>query len=193
MTRYWLMVVTAMILPGVFAGIFEYMMTEGSSGWIPLVAALTGGLAAMLILWLIEQRKPEKPQGPNKTAGASEPDELKVEERIFTQRTPDELVASIRGLTEVAAGHVSERYLGQWLKVEGYVKDVYMLSSNKVIVVYISDAEPGVFLHFDAKRWEKHVAALDVEDKISAIGKIQTIGRQGIVALEQCEIEGPES
>ena len=79
------------------AGGAEYMMTDGVSGWIPLISGLIGVLAGtLLVMWL-------PPDYPPQTQ--------------FTPRTAAELTEEARGQTSLAGAAVSERHIGSWLRV----------------------------------------------------------------------------
>lgn len=206
----------AIILPGVFVSIFEYILTDGISGEKPILAALAGCVLAAILLMFVKpdetSKKSEKGQPSDiqkkreaflknfehevskvvqepatpETSTPSSPPDSPTEERIFSPRTPVELVDEIKGMTGVVAKRVSERHIGQWLKVTGPVKDV----SNKgdEIFVYISKTEPSMLLYFDASRWGKSLASYNVGDQISVIGQIEYISRGGSVRLEKCEL-----
>ena len=206
----------AIILPGVFVSITEYFMTKGISGEKPILAAIAGGVLAALVLSFVkldesphqskteqapaspesreaflknlERAVSEKVQGPAppETSTPSTLPDSPTEERIFSPRTPAELVDEIKGMTEVVAERVSERHIGQWLKVHGPIRDV----SNRggAISVDIMETEPSFFLDFDQSRWSKRLDSFNIGDQISVIGKIQGIDRDGYISLEECEL-----
>ena len=153
--RYWVSVAIAAVLPSVLAGIVEYVWTKGVSGLAPIAFALIGGLGAMAVLRFVHEPKQVDPSAPiDQPASAATP-ESQTERKDFSPRTPAELVASIKGLTEIAAKNASQRHLGLWMKVEGRVSDVSEAVSPNIIMVHINESTDGVsvFLDFDKNHW----------------------------------------
>ena len=203
----WYWVVAGATLPGSFAAIIQYILTGGVSGWIPLVATLLGGIVAAVVLLFTAKRRPLDltksyeplepliegraipPRIPAELVAEIKGLEPLAEGRAISPRTPAELVAEIKGLTEIVATDVSRRHIGQWLRVQGQVQDVSQRFIPKgKIIVSITDAETALNLYFDAKIWGSQVSLFNVEDRISAIGKIDRIGRIGWINLEECEL-----
>ena len=181
----WYWVVASAILPGSFAAIIQYILTGGVSGWIPLVATLLGGIVAAVVLLFTAKRRPLD------LTKSYEPLVPLTEGRAISPRTPAELVAEIKGLTEIVATDVSRRHIGQWLRVQGQVRDVSQRFISKgTIIVSITGAETTLllFLYFDAKIWGSQVSSFIVGDRISAIGKIDRIDRTGLIRLEECAL-----
>ena len=83
--RRWITVVVATILQAALAGVFEFLMSGGTSGWIPLWAGLLGGVLTAGVLLLIPSQKEV------------------AEERVFVQRSANELVQQVSNRTSVAA------------------------------------------------------------------------------------------
>ena len=166
----WTSVLVAALFPALFGGFLEYIVGGGISGWVPLLSGLAGGIltaAAVLVL---------KAEEPNPA------------DREFTQRSPNELVEQIQGLTYLAAEPIVERYSGTWMRVQGL--PVYDISeSDGVIVVggVPSYNHPGYSLSFDKKEWGQKLKILDRGDRLSAIGRISTF-LEDMIFLEQCEI-----
>ena len=169
--RYWATVSVATLFPGVFAGIFEYFMSGGTSGLVPLWAGVASGILTACVLLLI--------QAP----------ESKPTDRVFTQRTANELVEQLNGLTDIAAKPIVDRHAGTWLRVRDLpVYDI--VESGDVILVddVPSYSRPGFSLSFDRNEWGDRLKILDRGDQISAIGLISDISGD-IIWLEKCEIE----
>ena len=206
----------AVILPGVFVSITEYILTNGISGEKPILASIAGGVFAVLVLRLFKPSEPPRrseraqvpatpetreaflknlegavstvlqvPAAPKTFTPSSLPNSPS-EERIFSPRTPSELVDEVKGMTEVSAELFSKRHIGQWLKVDGPVEDIRR--EMRTICVHIMNTEPSFFLDFDEGCWSTRLASFNVGDHISAIGKIKYIGRGGYVSLEECEL-----
>ena len=115
-----------------------------------------------------------------------------ADNRIFSRRTPAELVDQIKGLTEVQAKHKNKLHIGQWMTIKANVADVSETTyANDIQVSIISESGPSLVLGFDANTWGMKVRSLDVGDQISAIGKIRdirTMGQYGFIFLEECEL-----
>ena len=187
-SRYWTVVAIATVLPGVASAAFEYMMTGGLSGWTPLVAAaLGGGLAALILMYIKTPDSPSEshplPEPPSEVQPLPE-----AAAQIFCPRTPAELIDKVKGCTEIQAEYISKPYLGQWMGIEGNITDVSQRSYMNQITVYMFDNEPSFALYFDASTWGTQIGSFDVGDRISAIGKIESIQRGGIISLEECEL-----
>lgn len=181
--HYWASVFAATILPAALAGFFEYIMSGGSSGLIPLWAGLVSGvLTAGVLLMLQRVSIPDRPfDVPIKPAN----------ERVFTNRSPAELVERIDGLTAVSSKPIIERYLGLWLRAGGKIFEVE--ERNQDIVAYLTNAgvagnaSPEFVLYFNKEPWGQKLRALDKGDELFAVGKIARISTYGI-SLEDCEV-----
>ena len=185
--NYWATVAAATILPGIIAGIIEYVVTKGVSGWLPLAAALIGGLLTMAVLWLIEkQRSHESPASPELPDPPESPGSM-TEGKIFSPRTPAELVAEVEGLTEIAAEDVSRRHIGQWLKVEGRIFNVSGRGDRVRASLSSQIRQPFIALYFVANDWREILKAYNSGDRLSAIGKIEAVS-SGSITLEECEL-----
>lgn len=55
--RSGVIVAIAAITPGVGTAIIEYILTSGSSGWIPLVAGSIGGIPTLVVLLIMQKRQ----------------------------------------------------------------------------------------------------------------------------------------
>ena len=49
-------VAMAAIMPGVCAAIAEYILTGGSSGWIPVISGAIGGVPTLVVLLYMQRR-----------------------------------------------------------------------------------------------------------------------------------------
>ena len=52
----------AIIGPGVVAALIEYALTRGSSGWIPVLAGVTGGILVLIVMLIMQNRRQEAMQ-----------------------------------------------------------------------------------------------------------------------------------
>ena len=189
--RHLITLAIAALIPGVTAGIAEYIITKGVSGWIPPGAALIGGVPTMVVLWLMDGGER---LGPPKLQDLRGPVPL-TGDRIFSRRTPDELVDLVRGLTDVEAKRVVEPHIGQWLEVEGSVRDVQSLAmyphEYMLVSAETSKDRLNVHLYFSADTWGPHLRSLRIGDRISAIGKIERVTSwSGSLSLRECELVG---
>ena len=172
----WVSTLIGMSLSGGGSGFFEYWWTGGVVGWRPVVVALIG--AFIMTVWTALMEKSVQPEPPVQP------------ERIFSNRSPEELVALIKGLTSVEAEAATELHIGTWLRVHGTVFDVEKLEDRAQVLLSRGDGS-GVFLHFD-KSWWNRVKLLRVKEKISVIGKIRFIDRN-MIHLENCELPKTDS
>lgn len=181
-TVRWTIRILSVLLPGALTALAEYMITGGVAGWAPLVAAVIGGLASVIVLWLVDKRKLVEPP---ETQIPSTPT---ADGKDFSPRTSAELLASVQGLTEVAAERASERHVGLWLRVDGNVLDVIEDSRSITVFMAESDDKARLFLEFPSRQWSARLRSLDLDDPISAVGRITRIARQGYISLEDCEL-----
>ena len=56
-----IIVAMAAIMPGVCAAIAEYILTGGSSGWIPVISGAIGGVPTLVVLLYMQRRLPAVP------------------------------------------------------------------------------------------------------------------------------------
>ena len=203
-SHYRLSVTVAAILPGLLATAVEYYLTDGVSGISSIVAALAGGIVTSIILAFVE---PVKPTEPNMRSQVNEnPDFTDVSQsfelsrgqtasgplvkgRIYSPRTPVELVSAIEGITKIMADRINEPHLGQWLRVSGTVNDV----SNEVdeINVFLTKtaSQPYLALYFASKDWSQRLIVLRPGDTIHAEGEIAHISEYTVM-LKHCELIG---
>ncbi len=144
----------------------------------------------MVVLRFVKEREPLQSSLASDLPNSPIPSAFQIEDRDFSPRPTAELVASVEGLTEIAATSASQRHLGLWHRVEGPVVNVREEVSGSVITVYIKESmdEVSVFLDFDNKRWGARLMSLNVGDHISAIGKIDSISYAGFLSLGECEL-----
>ena len=172
---YWATVLVATLLPAVLAGIFEYFMSGGTSGWVPLWAGVASGILTTCVLLLILAL------------------ESKPTDRVFTNRSANELVEQINGLTDMAAKPIVDRHIGTWMRVRN-VPVFDIVESDGIVLVddVPSYSRPGFSMSFNKKEWIDKLSILDREDQISAIGRISDIAGD-MIWLEQCEIEDDDA
>ena len=79
--------------PGVAAALIEYALTRDSSGWIPVLASVAGGILVLVVMPIMRKRP----------VAAVEQSSQPSEPKIFSPRTPEELISEIEGRTEIVA------------------------------------------------------------------------------------------
>lgn len=209
--RNWAIVAVATIMPGGGAAIVEYILTGGSSGWIPVIAGVASGILTLFVLLLLQRRQPTDDsdelhrnaepfvEQPGRIVQAATQPELTEQSRQiagskqFSRRTPEELVASVDGLTEIAAEEVSKRHIGLWLNVEGTIFDISERIGGISVYLNRGDDKASVGLRFDEEHWRDSLMSLNKRDYILVEGKISHISTMGTVMLEECELLPPTS
>ena len=186
----WATVAVAMILPGVLTAAVEYVITRGVSGAISIGAAVIGGLLAAILLSFIE--RPVIPEPPNQPEPLSERVSLSSETRVFSPRTPTELVAEIEGksMTTLTAAAVSQRHIGQWLRVNGSIDNIYDWLGSITVSIKTLEHQTSMTLQFNKNVWLETLKPFNIGDQITAIGKIDSISSIS-VTLEECELIDP--
>lgn len=181
-------VVVATILPGILAAIAEYIITDGVSGTIPIVTASIGGGGTMIVLLLLgKSTLSEQPHPVSQLV--QEGTAPRTAGRVYSPRTPTDLVSAIQGMTEIMAERHIEPHLGQWLRVSGTVNDVSARSDKMSVWLQKTDSQPALVLYFRAKEWESRLIVLNPGDMIKAEGKIDRVASNH-VRLDECELIG---
>lgn len=200
-SHYLLSVAVAAILPGLIATAVEYYLTEGVSGISSILAALAGGVGTFVILAFVEPARQIEPTARSQASengdstSVSQSTQLPtlqasanalVKGRSYTRRTPMELVAEFDGRTEIVAKELTKRHLGQWLRVQGRVRNISPFMDD-LIVVYLDQKppEPQLALYFEEGVWRSRLNVLDKGDEVVVDGKIEDISERA-VRLEDC-------
>ena len=211
----WALIVLGASVQGVVATIVEAMLTNGPTWWVFVLGLSIGGIIVLLLVLLTKRRKPSVLPEPRRilvselgsaldvSSGGGSPVISEVyrplEGRAFSRRNPGELVSQIVGMTEVAAEVAAKRHIGLWLRVEGEVENVSRtIGLENGLTIHLSPLIPktnntSVFLKFDDTQLGLLIKSLEVGDRISAIGKISSISRQGFVSLENCQLIDDET
>ena len=109
-------------------------------------------------------------------------------ERVFSPRSPSELIALTEGKTEIEADDATARHIGTWLQVQGRVVDVSRtLFSEGGISVYLKDStdEVSIVSTFYSP-WSKEAEILTIGDQVTVTGKIDSISNH--IRLEKCKL-----
>ena len=134
--------------------------------WEIIAAPLAGAIAtALLITYLPRRRK----------------------RRIFTKRTPEELVAEFEGLTSISGENALRRHKGAWIHISGRVENVATIYANYFVQMKLETTNTTAELFFPRIRQGALLKGLNVGDAISATGKIENISHQRIV-LTKCNL-----
>ena len=140
-------------------------------------------------------------ESPNPTRAAhapksESPSPPTPEERVYTPRSPFELMELAKGKTTLAAKGAVQPHLGKWLRVSGTLREMTEVPSNSdesaayLALIDLEDEERHiemVVLIFDGS-WKSRLEMLAVGDKVLARGKLRQI-RQSDVTLEGCELD----
>lgn len=176
------------VLPAVMATVIEYVLTGGTTGVIPIIAALLAGVPTLVVLYSLgafaDQSEPQTDNQIEPQTGNQIDDR---QDRYFTPRPLRDLVREQQENTTLIANQMSKRHIGHWKKVEGRVLDVYSVNRGIVIFAETTGEDVRVFLYFDANRWNTKLNSIDKSDVISVIGQIDKIERRN-VSLENCEL-----
>ena len=97
------------------------------------------------------------------------------------------MVAEQRGKTSIVAQGLGERHKGNWLKVEGTIRDVADWNGDLKVTLNSSQLQPMVFLDFDLTEWKTRLKLLDEGDRIVAVGEIDDVNARW-VGLTNCEL-----
>ena len=85
--RNGVIVAIAAITPGVGTAIIEYILTAGSSGWIPFIAGSIGGVPTLVVLLIVQRRQPAAPS---------------AEQSVQTVRAENLVARNVRALISAA-------------------------------------------------------------------------------------------
>ena len=97
------------------------------------------------------------------------------------------MVAEQRGKTSIVAQGLGERHKGNWLKVEGTIRDVEDWYGDLKVTLDSSQSQPMVFLDFDLTEWKTRLKILDEGDRIVAFGEIEGVSARWL-RLTNCEL-----
>ena len=117
---------------------------------------------------------PEKPQ----------PKASLKDRRVFSPRTPEQLLDEVKGKTEMAAQLITKRHIGQWLRGESEIVNISQDKHNDKIYVGLL----GPFSCYFSDSWKNKLAGYNPRDRIRVIGQIEKISPMGIIRLVDCEL-----
>ena len=161
------------VLPGILATVIEYALTGGTTGVIPIVAALVAGAPTVAVLYFIgafaDQSEPQTSNQIDDGRG-----------RYFTPRPAKELVDEQRGNTSFIANEVSERHKGHWMELTGSVKDVDEWPNNMMMFLETTDSATYVHIDFEKQKWKDKLRSVRKGDIVDVVGEIYRTGDNGL-------------
>jgi hypothetical protein len=111
-------------------------------------------------------------------------------DRIYVNKTPEELVEQVRGLTSIKADDVVARYAGKWMRVAGPVRNVTGLHGWVSVPMDWGKSNMTVMLRFQPA-WLSRVEHLDPQELLAVEGQIEDIEINisiGALTLENCAV-----
>jgi hypothetical protein len=118
-----------------------------------------------------------------------EPSGHRSEERLFVDRTPQELMRFREEHTSVNANKLLEVFMGKWLRVPGIFEDVAVERTTLFVTLVMptGTSRSVAFLYFQLE-WHDRLLMLKRGAPITVIGRIVSVGL-GEVVLTDCELE----
>ena len=154
-------------------GLAEYVMTGGSSTWIPLLAGLVGAVVGLAVSVTLLSRQ---------------------EEPFYTPRTVSELTNTVRKITSIEADLISRQHIGSRIQVSGEITNI---SALRVLIVFeywvyirVGDCaqdEAHLVVASFGRRYSSKLRTLRIGDHISVDGKISEI-RSYEIRMGDCRI-----
>ena len=198
-----LTIAAGVVLPGVLSALFQFLFASEISGPTSVYSSLAGGgLAGVLVLLANRFDTSNSPASTLETSGTPTTNcqmSVSVEDvtrsagldgnrRVYSRRTPSELVDEISGQTSLVAKQRMARHTGQWLRVSGVVRDVEEVSGKGRVILKSTNSQPAIRLQFHLNSHGAVLGSLNVGDRFAALGKIEDI-RSSMVILVDCELD----
>ena len=143
----------------------------GNSKLTPVVAALVGAVAALLLVYMLIKPKPPKGFG----------------DRNFSRKSVRQLTNLRRELTPVQGGHIgaTKFHIGDWLRVRGRITEIGLTDEGKYVRLSFGFLwfRRDVLAHF-----EGDVTLPRLMDKITVDGEISEIVTCIGLILRKCEL-----
>lgn len=114
-------------------------------------------------------------------------------DRIFVERSPDEIRDNFDGHTTAQADSLVAPYLSKWLAFTGIISDIIpVTSTNYIMIVFGSGhqlmaGKMLVYAFFDEKKWHDRISILRRGDTINSACRILEI-LQTSLKVDQCEL-----
>ena len=158
------------VFSALFSGVVEYFITQE---WSPFRAALTAIAAYLTLIGLDKATTWFRPRNPN--AGSP--------------RTPKEMMAEVKGKTDLAANEISKRHSGRSLRFSGYISDI--IDDPSFTLVFCESKKGDRWAcSFCRKKWRRKLSTYNQGDKIEGIGIITSVSSHS-VSLDKCRLEEP--
>ena len=170
------------VAAALIAGAAEYVMTGGTSGWVPLGAGVAGAVGGWLVTIAVVGHGRVPAQGlPSESLAG----------RTFVRQSPTEIVEDFRtDQTSLEIELLSKRFVGHWLEVDGVVRDVAKGPPGVAATVRLEiGSRPDIALLFSHRAPDlEAVLLLKKGLKVRARGRISSVVRTTIT-LKECELE----
>lgn len=166
-----------------------------SKFWLRVDLLWAGVLAIGLIMlvWSIHDLKAHQtmPQAEPTSPTLSVPEKRTTrqdnEERHIVDVTPQYLTGLFANYTSLQAKKLADDYMNKWMRVTGVIRDIdpsdpvdpcirvqFLVGSELILLVFSED-------------WKDRLAVMRQGTRITALGQIHDVFRQGMV-LENCEV-----
>jgi hypothetical protein len=110
-----------------------------------------------------------------------------TEERVFTDRTPGELLALFEGRTQFQAAKLVEPYAGKWMRVRGSLNQVMPNGPPGASTVIIMSNGKIIYCNTGPQSSER-LMKMGRDDEIGLLGKISPYQSGGPFYLSDCEL-----
>ena len=173
----------ATLLGSVFAPIAtsltDYILTGGVSGLRTVSATLAGAMIGLLVGFMVTRKHKQKP------------------ERVPCRKSPRELIALIKGKTQIEADAVTGLYIGTWLRIQGRVYEVSEESEKISVDLKLEETSSLILILSDFdKIWRDRVKIISIGETVTVVGEIAYIRpfmdgvgySVGHIGLKKCEL-----
>ena len=116
-------------------------------------------------------------------------------ESIWAPYTTRELVAKVRGLTDVERDAVVRNYLGRSMRVIGTARNVSRFALDDNDEIYATVNLPNgitVSLETTLEPWKEMLASIRVGEEVEAIGRIVRVSQHGTITLAVRQLLPPQ-
>jgi hypothetical protein len=115
-----------------------------------------------------------------------------LSERIFADKSPQELISFFRNFIDVQAQKLIEPFIGKWLRISGSVHNAtqYKGGGHWQVFIYLQDEPRIVGIQITllfADMWTERLSLITRDTNITAIGRISKVGANGL-ELQACEL-----
>jgi hypothetical protein len=107
--------------------------------------------------------------------------------RVFTDRTPRELLALYEGRTPLQANPLIEPFKGKWIKASGKILNLIPDGIPDASIAVLRDGDRTIECRL-GPQWSLHVFKLNKDEVLNVIGKIAPNQNGSQLYLLECEI-----